>query len=138
GTMANRLAEHGRRHAPRRLPRETKRERAADAESQGEELRNAQVVHQGELIAREGAPRVVGLHGAGRLATVGVALVHRDEVEVVLEDLQRVERRPRAPVAERRVQPAWSEQQKRIAGACFLVADAHWTVFEEWHTSPPF
>ena len=54
---------------------------------------DAQVVHQPDLVVGEGAPRVVDLHRAGGFAADGVALVHRDDAEVVLEHLHRVERR---------------------------------------------
>ena len=44
-----------------------------------------EMVHQPELVVGEGVPRVVDRDRAGGLAAVGVALVHRDAAELVLE-----------------------------------------------------
>ena len=45
------------------------------------------MIHQPKLVVGERIPRVIDRHGAGRLAAVGVALVHGDAAEVVLERL---------------------------------------------------
>ena len=60
-------------------------EGAADAVADEQELVDAQMVHQGQLVVSEGAPRVFHLHRAGGLAADCVALVHGDDAEVVLE-----------------------------------------------------
>ena len=96
---------------------------------------DAQVVHQAELVRREGVPRVVHLHRACRFATVGVALVHGDAAEVVLEHLHGVED-GRAPVAQPGVQAAARCHQQREAGAGLLVVDADVSVFVERHLYP--
>ena len=54
------------------------REAAADAVAHVEELADAEMVHQPELVVGEGVPRVVDRDRAGRIAAVGVALVHGD------------------------------------------------------------
>jgi hypothetical protein len=63
------------------------------------------MVHQTELVLREGAPWVVDGERASRFAPMSVALVHRYAAEVGLERVHRVEYRGR-PVADARVQPA--------------------------------
>ena len=107
---------------------------AADAVAHIKELADAQVVHQPELIVGEGVPRIVNRHRARRLAAIGVALVHRDAMEVVLEGLHRVEHGSR-PIANLRVQAALGGDQQWEAGACLLVADANVTFFVERHGS---
>ena len=77
---------------------------------------------------------VLGRHRAGRLAAIGVALVHRDAAEVVLERLHRVEHGGR-PIADPRVQAAAGGDQQREAGAGLLVADADVAFFVERHGS---
>src|SRR4029077_1278068 len=107
---------------------------AADAVAHVKELADAQMVHQPELIVCEGVPRIVNRHRARRLAAIGVALVHRDAMEVVLKGLHRVEHGGR-PIADLRVQAAPGGDQQWEAGACFLVADANVTFFVERHGS---
>ena len=72
---------------------------AANAVAHIKELADAQVVHQPELIVGESVPRIVNRHRARRFAAIGVALVHRDAMEVVLEGLHRVEHGGR-PIAD--------------------------------------
>src|SRR5262249_55690516 len=70
----------------------------------------------------------------GKRAAVGVALVHRDAAELVLEFFHRVEHRGR-PIADAGVQaPAWGDQQ-REASASFLVTDADVALFIKRHVS---
>ena len=92
------------------------------------------MVHQPELIVCEGVPRIVNRHRARRLAAIGVALVHRDAMEVVLKGLHRVEHGGR-PIADLRVQAAPGGDQQWEAGACLLVADTNVTFFVERHGS---
>src|SRR5262249_58946912 len=69
-----------------------------------------------------------------RLAAIGIALVHRDAAEVVLEFFHRVNHRGR-PVADARIETAAGSNQQREAGADLLVADANFTLFIERHGS---
>ena len=96
---------------------------AADAVAHEEELADAEMVHQAELVISESVPGVLGRDRAGRLAAIGVALIHRDAAEVVLELFHRIDRSGR-PVADPRVQAAAGGHEKREAGADRLVADA--------------
>src|SRR5262249_26117828 len=98
------------------------------------ELADAQVVHQPELIVGESVPRIVNRHRARGLAAIGVALVHRDATEVVLEGLHRVEHGGR-PIADLRVQAAPGSDQPWEAGSCLLEADANVTFFVKRHDS---
>ena len=76
-----------------RPPQQVPDERAADAEAHHHELVDAQVIHQAELVVGVRVPGPVDLERAGGLAAVGVAQVHRDAAVLVLELLDRVERR---------------------------------------------
>src|SRR5262249_38854163 len=95
----------------------------ADAVAHVEELVDPEVIHQPELVVGERLPGVVDRHGAGRLAAIGVALVHRDAAEVVLKCFHRVDHRVR-PIADAGVQAPTGGDQQREAGARLLVADA--------------
>jgi hypothetical protein len=57
--------------------------------------RMAEMVHHAELVVGEGVPRIVDRHRASGLAACGVALVHGDDAEVVLEFLRDVDHRVR-------------------------------------------
>ena len=95
------------------------------------------MIHQPELVVGERIPRVVDRHRAGRFAAIGVALVHGDAAEVVLEHLHRVEHRGR-PVADAGVQAAARGDQQRKAGAGFLIADADVAFLIERHRRSPY
>src|SRR5207248_6087682 len=82
----------------------------------------------------EGAPGVVDRDRAARFAAVGVALVHRDAAEIVLELLHRVDHRGR-PVADTGVQAPTGGDQQWEAGASLLVADADVALVVERHGS---
>ncbi|MGC2413095.1 MAG: hypothetical protein WA459_10420 [Stellaceae bacterium] len=84
--------EHRRDDAVGRPLQELPGEAAADAVTHEEELADAEMVHQPELVVGEGIPGVLGRHRPRRLAAVGVALVHRDAAEVVLEFFHRIDR----------------------------------------------
>src|SRR5215472_7193351 len=107
---------------------------AADAVAHIEELVDPEVVHQPKLIVGKRIPRVIDWHWATGVSAIGIALVHRDAAEVVLERLHRVEHRSR-PIADPRVQPATRGHQKREAGARLLIADADIAFLIEWHGS---
>src|ERR1700722_15437927 len=107
----------------------------ADAVAQVEELADAEVIHQPELVVGERIPRVINRHGAYGFAVVGVALVHGDAAEVVLEYLHRVEHRS-GPVNDAGVQAPSRGDQERKTRACLLVADADVASLIDWHGSP--
>ena len=132
--MPDRLAEHAGHDALGCPLHELEGKRAADAVAHEEELADAEVIHQPELVVGEGAPGVVDRDRAAGLAAVGVALVHRDAAEVVLELLHRVDHRGR-PVADAGVQAPTGGDQQREAGAGLLVADADVALFVERHGS---
>src|SRR5882724_4809245 len=85
-------------------------EGAADAEAQHQELPDAQVIHQAELVVGVRVPGPVDLQRAGGLAAVGVAQVHRDAAVLVLELLDRVERRVTGEEGDGRVQPTAGDE----------------------------
>src|SRR4029077_17774085 len=107
-------------------------EAAADAVAHVKEFADAEVIHQPKLVVGERIPRVIDRHWAGRFTAIGVALVHCDAAEIVLERLHRVEDRAR-PIADPRIQSAAGGNQKREAGARLLIADADIAFLIEWH-----
>ena len=80
--MPDRLAEHAGHDAIGCPLLELEGKRAPDAVAHEEELLDAEVIHQPELVVGEGAPGVVDRDRAAGLAAVGVALVHRDAAEI--------------------------------------------------------
>src|SRR5215831_2783725 len=100
--VPDRLAQHARDDALRRPLHQLEGKWAADAVAHDEELADAEVVHQPQLVVGEGAPRVVHRDRARGFAAGGVALVHGDAAEVVLELLHRVDHRGR-PTGDPRV-----------------------------------
>jgi hypothetical protein len=97
-------------------------------------LADAEVIHQRKLIVGECVPRIVDRHRAGGFAAGGVALVHGDAAEVVLEMLHHVDDRVR-PIADPRVQATARGGQQREAGTDLLVADADVAFFVERESS---
>ena len=110
---------------------------AADAVAHVKEFADAEVIHQPKLVVGERIPRVIDRHRAGRFATVGVALVHRDAMEVVFKGLHRVEYGGR-PIADPRVQAPAGGDQERETGAGLLVADADVALLIKRHGSFSF
>jgi hypothetical protein len=53
------------------------------------------VIHHPELVVGERAPRIVDRDWAGGLAARGVALIHGDDAEVVLELIRDIDHRTR-------------------------------------------
>src|SRR6202043_660686 len=94
---------------------------AADAVAHVEELTDAEMVHQPQLVVGEGVPRVAGGDRAAGFAAIRVALVHRDAVEIVFESLHRVEDSGR-PIADPGVQASAGGDQQWEAGPGLLVA----------------
>ena len=81
----------------------------ANTEAEHQELVDAQMIHQAEMVVGIGIPRPVDLERAGGLAAVGVAQVRRDAAVLSLELLDRVEGVGEG--GDRRVQsPAGDEQ----------------------------
>ncbi len=62
---AARLRQHGGRDAPGRSPQQVPDEGAADAEAQHQELADAQMIHQAEMVVGVGVPRSVDFERAG-------------------------------------------------------------------------
>src|SRR5260370_9232391 len=132
GPVPDSLAEHSGDDTLGRAFEELPGKTAADAVTHVEELADAEMVHQPQLVGGEGVPRVVDRNRAAGFAAVRVALVHRDAMEVVLEDLHRIEHGGR-PIADPRVQAAAGGDQQWEAGAGLLVADANVASFVERH-----
>src|SRR5215472_16119363 len=86
-----RLAQDGGDHARRRAFHQLHPERAADAIAEEEKLADAKMVHHAELVVGESVPGIVDRNRAGRVTVGGVALVHSDHAEVVLELLYDVD-----------------------------------------------
>src|SRR3989449_4380882 len=128
------MAEQGGDHTVRRPLHQLPGKAAADAVAHVEELVDPEVIHQSELVVGECLPGVVDRHGAGGLAAIGVALVHRDAAEVVRERLHRVDHRG-WPVADAGVQAPTGGDQQREAGARLLIADADVALVVERHGS---
>ena len=120
--MPDRLAEHPGNNAIGRPLHQLQRKRSADAVAEKEELANAEVVHQPQLIVGKGIPGVIDRDWTGGIATCGIALVHRDAMEIVLELLHRVDDRV-LPIADPRVQAAAGRNEQRKAGPDLLVTD---------------
>src|SRR5213594_3247231 len=109
--MPDRLAQHGGHDTLGGPLDELEPERSADAVAHVEELLRAEVVHQPQLVVREGAPGVAGGNRSRGFAAVRIALIHRNAAEVALERFHRVEHRG-GPVAHAGVQaPAGSDEQ---------------------------
>ena len=132
--MPDRLAKHRGNDAIWRPLQQLPGEAAADAVAHIKEFADAEMVHQPELVVGECVPRILDRNRTGRLAAIGVALVHRDAVEVVFEFLHRVEHCGR-PIADPRVQAPAGGDQQRKAGAGLLVADADVAFLIERHGS---
>ena len=77
-----------------------------------------------KLVVGEGAPGVINLDRAGGLATVGVALVHGDAAEVVLENLHGVEHLA-GPAAHDGVKAAARGHQQGETGPDLIVVDSN-------------
>src|SRR5262249_463300 len=69
----------------------TSSKRATDVVAYKRKLLDAEIVDQPQLVVGNDAPRVVDQDRAGGFATIGIALVHRDAPELVLELLRGVE-----------------------------------------------
>src|SRR6185437_9435806 len=92
-------------------------------------------VENRQLVASVHTPAIVRLDRAERART-GVALIHRDDVEVVREGLQRLERQP-APEVDGRVQAAWRQQQQSWPRTVpvLLVVDGRAPALNSWHVT---
>src|SRR5437773_1862516 len=134
-SMSDRLAQHGGHDATGSPLDQLEPEAPPDAVAHVEELLDAEVVHQPQLVIRKRAPGVARGNRSRGLAAVRVALIHRDAAEVVLERFHRVEHRG-GPVAHPRVQAPAGRDEQREARANRLVADANVTLFIERHGSP--
>ena len=132
--MPHRLAEHCGQDALGRPLDELQCEGPADAVADEQELLDSEMVHQCQLVVGERPPRVVDLHWAGGFSAYGVALIHGNDTEVVLEYLHRIEHLAR-PVFDLGVQASARSRQKRDTGADFLVSDCDIAVCDMRHCS---
>jgi hypothetical protein len=130
--MAHGLAEHGGHDALRRSLQQLAGEAAADAVAHVEEFADPEMVHQPKLVVGECVPRVLDRHRTGGIAAIGIALIHGDAAEVVLELFHRIENGG-LPVADARIQSAARDNQQREAGADLLIANANVTLLIERH-----
>jgi hypothetical protein len=128
------LCQHSRDDALGRLPQQVPDEGAADAEAQHHELRDAQVIHEPEVVVGVGIPRAIDCERAGGLAAIGVAQIRRDHAMLALEFLHWVEGVVRE-ARDRGVQPAAGDDQQREAGADLLIVDADVAFLIKWHDS---
>src|SRR5262245_16747619 len=83
--MPDWLAEDGGHDALGRPLHQRPGKATADAIAHVEELLDAEMIHQPELVVGEGPPGVINRDWTTGLAAVGVALVHRNAAEVILE-----------------------------------------------------
>src|SRR4051812_17555727 len=81
--VSNRLAKHAGDEALWGTLHELERKWAADAAAHEEELADAEVVHEPQLVIGERAPRVINRDRTGGFAAASVAMVHGDAPEVV-------------------------------------------------------
>jgi len=130
------LAEYRGDDTLRRAFEELPGKAAADAIAHVEELANAEVVHQPQLVVGEGVPRILDRDRAARLAAIGIALVHRDAMEVVLELFHCVDHCGR-PIADSRIEAAAGGDQQREAGSDLLVADTDVALLVKRHGVSP-
>ncbi len=107
---------------------ELEAERATYTGPDDVETRDAQVVHQRQLIPYVGVPTVVRTHLTRR--TPGITLVHGDDPEFPCQGRHRIGVRLGAPVAQPlphahlRAQPARGNGQYRVTRAVLFVIDA--------------
>src|SRR5262249_2149226 len=95
-----------------------------------------EMIHQPKLVVGECVPRVLDRHRTGGIAAIGVALVHGDAAEVVLELFHRIENGG-LPVSDARIQSAAGGDQQREAGADLLIANANVAPLTERHGHLP-
>src|SRR5712691_11329949 len=118
--VSNWLHGHGCDDAVRRLLDQLKDERAANAAAYRQSLVDPQVVEQPELILGVRAPRITRVQGSAR--STSIALVHRNNAELVLEGGDRVEGHA-VPEIDRRIQATRRQQQQRKPAAMLLVVN---------------
>ena len=117
------LAEHRDGDTIRRLFEQLASEAFADAVAHIGELIDPEVIHQTNLVLSETAPGIIDGERARTLAAIGIALVHGNAAEVVLESLHRVDHGAR-PIADARVQSTSRCHQQRKTAADLLVTNA--------------
>src|SRR5690242_6241714 len=118
---ADRLCQHGALDALGLMLDQVQDERAADALAVEVTAVDAQMVEEGDVVGGVAVPTVLRGDRGARLAA-GVALVHRDDPELVGELRRRVDRRRGlAPHVDDRLQPRRRKGQDRKALAELLV-----------------
>jgi hypothetical protein len=68
------------------------------------------------MVIGIGVPRPVDVERAAAFAAIGIAQIGRDDAELALELVERVERMGRRKPRDGRVQPAAGDDQQRKAG----------------------
>jgi hypothetical protein len=130
---ADRLRQHGALDALGLGLDQIQDERPADALTVEMTAVDAQVVEEGDVVGGIAVPAILRGDRRARLAA-GVALVHRDDAELVGELDCRVDRRRGlAPNVDDRLQPRRRESQDRETLAELLVIDARTVLFEARH-----
>src|SRR5678816_3482976 len=138
GPVAARLHHRGGHDALRRSPDQVVDHGPADAEAHHQELPDAQVVHQPELVVGVGVPGAIDLQRASGLAGIRIAQVGADAAEVALVPLHGVEGRGGLPGREGRVEAPAGDEEQGKAGADLPVVDADGASLVERHgDSPP-
>src|SRR5216684_3682032 len=97
---------------------------------------SAEVVHQADMVVSKGVPRPVRFERPGGLAALGVAQIGRDDAELPLELVERVERVGRE-ARDRRIEPTARDHQQREAGASLFIMDANVAFLIERHEVSP-
>jgi len=142
--QADRVLQHRGGDAIRILLDRLEAVAAADAAAHHEELAEAQVIHQGEMVAGQRVPAVVGLDVGDRSA--GVALVHGNDGELVGQSLARIHPgiavgiggRGAAPHLHLRLQPTRCVEQDRETRAMDLVVNLGVGALQHRHGDSPF
>jgi hypothetical protein len=130
---ADRLRQHGALHALGLLLDQVEDERPADALAVEMTAIDAQMVEERDVVGGVAIPAVLRGDRGARLAA-GIALVHRDDAELVGELGGRVDRRRGlAPDIDDRLQPRRRKSQDRETLAELLVIDARAVLFEARH-----
>src|SRR5260370_25184873 len=91
--MPNRLAEHAGHNAVGSPLHELESKRTPDTVAHEEELSDAEVVHQSQLVVGKGSPRVIDRDRAAGFTAACVALVHRVAAGLLFESLHAVQHR---------------------------------------------
>src|SRR5438477_215444 len=129
------LRQHGRDDTIGCPAQQVPDHRAADAESENEELVDAEVIHQAKVIVGVCVPWPVDFERAGGLPATGVAQVRSDAAVLCFELLHRIEGRVAGQVGDGRVQSPTSNHQQWEAATRLFKVNANGAFFVEAHGS---